>query len=141
MTSSIQKQKLFLSFPHFAVVGASTDKSKFGTKVLEWYIQRDKSVTPVRPSNDELGGIKTIRSLADLANPTETSVSIITPAKITINLLKQVEELSIPAVWCQPGATDVACVQFIKGNGMSDRVLFEGECILRDGDGVLQAML
>ncbi|KAG1827822.1 CoA-binding protein [Suillus variegatus] len=141
MASTIQKQKLFLSFPHYAVVGASTDRSKFGTKVLQWYIQRNRPVTPVHPSNDELEGIKTIRSLTDLPNPTETSVSIITPAKITINLLKQIEELSIPAVWCQPGATDVACVQYIKDNGMSDRVLFEGECILRDGDGALQSML
>jgi predicted CoA-binding protein len=61
--------------------------------------------------------------------------------KITINLLKQIKELSIPAVWCQPGATDVACVQYINENGMSDYVLFEGECILRDGDGAMQAML
>lgn len=117
-------------------------------------------MTPVHPSDDELEGIKTIRSLTDLPNPNETAVSIITPAKvsrvprcfaalveqlmfdkITIVLLQQVKDLSIPAVWCQPGATDVACVQYIKENGMSDRVLFEGECILRDGDGVLQAML
>jgi len=119
-------------------------------------------VTPVHPLNDELEGIKTIRSLTDLPNPTETSLSIITSAKvsnlvvychvrgfdaeyvfdkITIELLKQVKELSIPAVWCQPGTTDVACVQYIKDNGMTDRVLFEGECILKDGDGVLQAML
>lgn len=34
MTNTIQKQKFFLSFPHYAVVGASTDQSKFGTKVL-----------------------------------------------------------------------------------------------------------
>ncbi|KAG1725271.1 CoA binding domain-containing protein [Suillus paluster] len=141
MANTIQQQKHFLSFPYYAVVGASTDQSKFGTKVLQWYIQRNKPVTPVHPSNDELEGIKTIRSLIDLPKPTETSVSIITSAKITIDLLKQIKELSIPAVWCQPGATDVACVQYIKDNGMSDRVLFEGECILRDGDGVLQAML
>jgi hypothetical protein len=34
MTNTIQKQKLFLSSPYYAVVGASTDQSKFGTKVL-----------------------------------------------------------------------------------------------------------
>ncbi|OAX34532.1 NAD-P-binding protein [Rhizopogon vinicolor AM-OR11-026] len=141
MANTIQKQTHFLSFPEYAVVGASKDQSKFGTKVLKWYIQRNKLVTPVHPSDDELEGMKTIRSLTDLPNPTETAVSIITPAKITIDLLKQVKDLSIPAVWCQPGATDVTCVQYINENGMSDRVLFEGECILRDGDGVLQASL
>lgn len=30
---TLEKQKLFLSSPQFAVVGASTDQSKYGTKV------------------------------------------------------------------------------------------------------------
>ncbi|EGO00388.1 hypothetical protein SERLA73DRAFT_136245 [Serpula lacrymans var. lacrymans S7.3] len=140
MASSIDKQKHFLASPKFAVVGASTDQSKFGTKVLQWYIQRNRDVTPVHPTSNELEGIKTIRSLADLPSPTETSISIITPAKITIELLKQAKELSVPSLWIQPGAADVTCVKYIKEN-LSDRVIYQGECILRDGDGIVQSML
>lgn len=33
MATVAQKQRLFLSSPQFAVVGASKDQSKFGTKV------------------------------------------------------------------------------------------------------------
>ncbi|KAH7920618.1 NAD(P)-binding protein [Leucogyrophana mollusca] len=141
MTDSAAKQKLFLSLSQFAVVGASTDQTKFGTKVLKWYIQRKKPVTPVHPTNEELEGIKTVRTIAELSSPSETGISIITPAKITIELLKQAKELSVPALWIQPGATDLTCVNYIKDNGMVDRVLWQGECILRDGDGVIQSML
>ncbi|KAH7889047.1 CoA binding domain-containing protein [Phlebopus sp. FC_14] len=141
MASSAQKQKHFLSFPKYAVVGASTDQSKWGTKILQWYIARNRPVTPVHPVNDELEGIKTVRSIADLPSPRETGLSIITPAKITIELLKQAKELSIPAIWIQPGASDVTCVNFIKENGMADHVLWQGECLWRDGDGVIQSML
>lgn len=42
-------QKTFLSSPYFAVVGASKDQKKFGTRVLKWYQVRDLSVTPVHP--------------------------------------------------------------------------------------------
>lgn len=41
-------------------------------------------MTPVHPSDDKLEGIKTIRSLTELPNPTETAVSIITPAKVSL---------------------------------------------------------
>lgn len=61
-------QRLFLSSPRYAVVGASKDQTKFGTKVrlirliwtvliahedfwevLKWYQTRNKTVTPVHP--------------------------------------------------------------------------------------------
>ncbi|KAJ8588526.1 glycoside hydrolase [Rhizopogon salebrosus TDB-379] len=76
MLNTIQKQRHFLSFPQHAVVGASKDQSKFGTKVLKWYIH--KPVTPTHLSDDELEGIKTIRSLTDLPNPTEAARMMLT---------------------------------------------------------------
>ncbi|KAI6129817.1 CoA binding domain-containing protein [Pisolithus croceorrhizus] len=141
MLNSVEKQRRFLSFPMFAVVGASTDKSKWGTKILLWYIQRNRPVTPVHPNVDELEGIKTVKSIVDLPSPTETALSITTPPKVTLSLLKQAKELSIPAIWIQPGASDTACADFINENGMADQVLWQGECLWRDGDGVIQAML
>ncbi|KAI0705033.1 hypothetical protein C8T65DRAFT_653493 [Cerioporus squamosus] len=73
MSSLVDVQKKFLSSPHYAVVGASKDRSKFGTKVLKWYQARNKDVTPVHPKEDELEGLKTIQSIAELPAPTETS--------------------------------------------------------------------
>ena len=66
MVTSAEKQKFFLTHKKYAVVGASTDPSKWGTKaswtilvsltttkplfqILQWYIARDKDVTPVHP--------------------------------------------------------------------------------------------
>ena len=49
MASLEQIQKNFLSSAQFAVVGASKDQKKFGTRVLKWYQARDLKVTPVHP--------------------------------------------------------------------------------------------
>jgi len=49
MTSAAEVKKRFLSQPQFAVVGASKDQTKWGTKILKWYIDRNKQVTPIHP--------------------------------------------------------------------------------------------
>ncbi|KAI5889076.1 NAD(P)-binding protein [Schizophyllum commune H4-8] len=130
-------KKTFLSSPAFAVVGASKDQSKWGTKVLQWYKARDYKVTPVHPVEPELEGIPAVKTLADLPNPSQTSVSVITPAPITLKLLQQAKELNVPALWLQPGTFDNDVTSFIETSGLKDRVIYGGhQCILVEGDGI-----
>ncbi|KAI0250120.1 hypothetical protein BJV78DRAFT_608331 [Lactifluus subvellereus] len=56
----------------------------------------DFLVPPVHPKESELEGIETVPSLTDLPAPAETSVSIITKPKVTLDLLYQAKELNIP---------------------------------------------
>ncbi|KAH8107685.1 NAD-P-binding protein [Cristinia sonorae] len=141
MPIPLEVKKRFLASPRFAVVGASKDQTKFGTKVLKWYQARNKDVTPVHPKEDELEGVATIRALTGLPKPTETSVSIITPGKITLGLLEQAKALSIPALWLQPGAEDASVIQYIQDNDLSDKVIYGGPCILVEGDGIIKSLL
>lgn len=60
--------------------------------------------------------------------------------KVTIKLLEQAKAKDIPAIWIQPGASDQDCAAYIKNNGMEDYVLWQGECLWRDGDGVLRTL-
>ncbi|KAF9227061.1 NAD(P)-binding protein [Gyrodon lividus] len=140
MPSSIEKQKFFLTHKKYAVVGASTDQTKWGTKILQWYIARNKDVTPVHPTNGDLEGLKTVKSIDELPAPKETALSIITPGKVTIKILEQAKAQDIPAIWIQPGAADKDCVDYITNNEMKNYVLWQGECLWRDGDGVLHSI-
>lgn len=140
MATLTQIQNLFFSSPKFAVVGASKDQSKFGTKVLKWYQARDIDVTPIHPKEAELEGLATIPGLTNLPDPSHTSVSVITPAKITLSLLQQAKELDVPALWLQPGAEDEAVRNFIKENGLGDKVILGGPCVLVQGDGVIERL-
>jgi len=134
-------QKLFLSSPRYAVVGASTDESKWGTKVLKWYLARDKTVTPIHPKEDTLQGVPTVRAVADLSSPAETSISVITPPKITLGVLEQAKAAATPALWLQPGTVDDTVIAYIKENGLEDKVIYGGPCILVEGDGILKSLL
>lgn len=134
-------KKTFLSSPKYAVVGASKDEGKFGTKVLRWYLARDKEVTPVHPKEDELAGVTAIRTLAGLPDPTHTSVSIITNPKITLGLLEQAKTLDIPVVWLQPGAENEEVISYIKENGLEGKAIYGGPCVLVEGDTILKSLL
>ncbi|XP_006460724.1 hypothetical protein AGABI2DRAFT_192336 [Agaricus bisporus var. bisporus H97] len=135
-----QIKKIFLSSPNFAVVGASKDKTKFGTKILQWYQARNFKVTPVHPKEGELEGLATVSSLKELASPSTTSVSVVTPAKVTLNVLKEAKELGVPALWIQPGAEGPEIADYIKENGLENRVVYGGPCLLVQGDGIRQKL-
>ncbi|KAH8118961.1 NAD(P)-binding protein [Phellopilus nigrolimitatus] len=146
-------QRTFLSAPRFAVVGASKDETKFGTKVLKWYQARNFLVTPVHPvrrlqlsisfitqKEEELESLKTVRSLSELPAPSETAVSIITSPKVTLGILKSAKELGTVAIWLQPGADDDTVREYIEDNGLTDRVILGGPCILVEGDAIIGSL-
>ncbi|KAJ7091981.1 NAD-P-binding protein [Mycena belliarum] len=136
MAASAAVQKLFLSSPLFAVVGASRDPTKFGTKVLNWYQNRNLNVQPIHHEESHLEGLATFPSVADLPEPAKTAVSIITPPTVTLSILQAALPLGVPAVWIQPGASDGRVAAWVKENAMEKRVILGGPCILRDGDSI-----
>ncbi|KAF8684237.1 CoA binding domain [Rhizoctonia solani] len=138
---NMSAQTLFFKSSQFAVVGASKDQTKFGTKILKWYQNRDLTVTPVHPKEDELEGVKTVKNLAGLKSPTATSVSIVTPPKVTLAVLKEGKELGVPAFWIQPGAEDDAVRAFVTKEGLTEKVVIGGPCVLVNGDGIRQSLL
>ncbi|KAG6831717.1 hypothetical protein H0H87_004268 [Tephrocybe sp. NHM501043] len=126
----------FLATPTFGVVGASKDRTKVGNEILRWYQSRNLDVVPVHPKEPELEGIKAITDISELVSPSTTALSIITPPRITLAVLTKAKELDVPFYWIQPGAEDEAVLTFIKENGLTDRVIQGGPCILVLGDGV-----
>ncbi|WPG99423.1 NAD(P)-binding protein [Acrodontium crateriforme] len=154
MSQSLDMQaaaKLFFSQPTFAVAGASSNTAKFGYKIFDWYLQRGLNAIPLNPTcstvlvgEQEYAAVSTIANLSD---PTNTSLSVITPPAVTAQLLKEAKEAGIKAVWLQPGAfTDAeleyaikefpggAVAGFAKGTRGG-----EGWCVLVDGDAALKA--
>ena len=61
--------------------------------------------------------------------------------QITLGILEIDKELNVPALWLQPGAEDDAVVSYIKDNGLEDKVIYGGPCILVEGDGIIRSLL
>jgi len=124
MQPNIQK---FLSGNRFAVVGASSDRNKYGNKVLRCYLQDGREAIPVNPGATEIESIQAVPDLAAIQPPVD-AVSIITPPEITHGIVQQIIDMGIPNVWMQPGSADDETIQLAQDAGLN--VVAGGPCLL-----------
>lgn len=87
---------------------------------------------------------RTVPSPSSLPYPRETSLSIVTPPSITLEILREAKKSGIPSVWLQPGSFDnewleYAKTEFIAGIGGEGGLGEDGWCLLVDGDLALCA--
>lgn len=117
----------FLVEGPYAVVGASTDRSKYGNKVLRSYLQNGKEVYPVNPKAEEVEGVKAYPDLASLP-VLPRGISVITPPAVTEKVVGQAAELGIHFIWMQPGAESPEAVRAAEEAGI--QVIADGSCAL-----------
>lgn len=117
----------FLASSRFAVVGASTDRSKYGNKCLRCYQQNGREVVPVNPREETVEGFPAARALSDVVPPPE-AVSIITPPRVSVLVVEEAASLGIRHVWLQPGAEDEAVLRRARELGIEP--IAGGPCLL-----------
>lgn len=117
----------FLACSRFAVVGASTDRAKYGNKVLRCYLQHGRDVAVVHPREREIEGVVCRMSLSEI-EPLPEAVSIITPPAVTYKLVEEAHRLGIEHVWLQPGAEDAAVLARARELGLD--LIAGGPCLL-----------
>jgi predicted CoA-binding protein len=117
----------FMSAGPWAVVGASTDRSKYGNMVLRNYQQRGMEVYPINPRADEVEGLKAYRSLADLPVKVR-GISVITPPAITERVVEEAAAAGVEIVWMQPGAESAEAIARAEALGLG--VIAGGACFL-----------
>ena len=126
MTIKQQLEK-FLESPAFGVVGASTNRHKFGNKVLRCYLQHGRTAVPVNPNETEIEGVASVATIGDL--PAEVkSISMITPPAVTAQLVPLAIAKGIENIWMQPGAEHPDAVALCREVGIN--VIADGSCLL-----------
>jgi uncharacterized protein len=111
----------------FAVIGASSNREKYGNKVLRCYLQNNKKVYPVNPHQDTIEGLAVVHSVHDLPDEV-ASISIITPPVITEKIVEEAIKKGIRNIWMQPGAESNSAIQNCKQHKIN--IIAEGPCIL-----------
>ncbi len=117
----------FLKSAEFGVVGASSNRSKYGNKVLRCYMQHDKIVYPINPHEEIIEGLPALHSVEDLPDAV-ASISIITPPKITEKIVLEAINKGIKNIWMQPGAESDEAIQNCLDHHIN--IIANGPCIL-----------
>ena len=86
-----------------AVVGASSDRRKFGNKALRAFQEEGYTVIPVNPNEQQVEGIPTYASVLDIPGAIDMATVYVQP-EIAVQLLHEFEEKRIPEIWINPGA-------------------------------------
>ena len=128
MTGSLDDRiKSFMASGPYAVVGASSDREKYGNKVLRAYQQHGMEVYPINPRATEIEGLKAYATLADVPAKLR-AISVITPPSITEQVVEAAAAAGVRMVWMQPGAESDEAIRKAEALGME--VIAGGPCFL-----------
>ncbi|MGB6976922.1 MAG: CoA-binding protein [Gammaproteobacteria bacterium] len=117
----------FLASAAFGVIGVSKNRQKYGNKVLRAYLQKNKTVYPIHPTEKSIEGLVCLHKVAELPD-TVKSLSIITPPPSTEKIVSEAIAKGITNIWMQPGAESEAAIKQCEEHGIN--VIARGPCIL-----------
>ena len=84
-----------------AVVGASSNRGKFGNKALRAFQAQGDRVIPINPNEPEVEGIATFPSVLDVPGPIDMATVYVQP-DVTLRLLDEFQRKQIPEIWVNP---------------------------------------
>jgi predicted CoA-binding protein len=116
-----------------AVVGASRDPSKPAHSVPLQMLRHGWRIIPVNPFVDEVFGIRTVATLADIDEPVDL-VDIFRPAPDAVEVVRQAVAIKAPAVWLQSGIVSAEARRIAEEAGMDyveDRCLAVERAVAR----------
>ena len=93
-----------MSKPTVAILGASTDRSKFGNKSVRAHLQQGYDVYPVNPKGGEIEGLTVYRTLADVPVERLSRISVYLPPAVTLHALDDIAAKGCDELWINPGA-------------------------------------
>ena len=86
-----------------AVVGASSDRNKFGNKALRAFVAEGYTVYAINPNEEAVEGLQTYASVLDVPVPIDMATVYVQP-DIAEALLTEFEQKHIAEIWINPGA-------------------------------------
>ena len=104
-----------------AIVGASSDRRKFGNKALRAFQAEGYRVVPINPNEPTVEGISTFSSVLDVPGPIDMATVYVQP-EVTLGLLDEFERKEIPEIWVNPGAENDEVMAEARRRGM--KVIF-----------------
>ena len=123
---------------NIGIVGATTNKSKYGYKVLKNLKKRGiGNIYPITPNYEEIEGIRCHKDVASVPDKLDLLVFIVPPS-IGIKVLKEGNNIGIRNFWFQPGAESLDIEEFCKEHNLNCSFL---RCIMVTDDQEIERFI
>lgn len=102
-----------------AVLGASTDRRKYGNKAVRAYLKQGYTVYPVNPRTDEIEGLKAYPTLADVPADHLNRITVYLPPDVGLTLLDAIQRKGADEVWFNPGSDSPELIERAEELGLN----------------------
>jgi uncharacterized protein len=101
-----------------AIIGASSNRNKFGNKALRAFVRQGYTVYPVNPNEPEVEGISTFKSIKDVPVRPQM-VSVYVPPPVLAKLLPDIAAKGCDELWLNPGTESDAVLAEVERLGLN----------------------
>jgi predicted CoA-binding protein len=105
--------------PVIAVIGAGSDRRKFGNKCVRTYLAAGYDVVPIHPMDETVEGLPAYRSIADAPQARFDRVSVYLPPAVGLKVMDQVATKDVGELWLNPGADGEAVIARARELGLN----------------------
>ena len=106
--------------PSVAILGASTDRSKYGNKAVRAFVARGFTVYPVNPKGGEIEGLPAYASLAAIPKDVKLDrISVYLPPAIGLKTLPEIAARKPGELWLNPGSESDELVEAAEKQGLN----------------------
>jgi predicted CoA-binding protein len=101
-----------------AVIGASSNRAKFGNRAVRAFERQGYIVIPINPHEAEVEGHKAYASVLDVPGPIDMA-TVYVPGAIGVKVLDEIARKGIPEVWINPGADEAPVLDRARALGLN----------------------
>lgn len=137
----LNMDKFFRPGQTYVVGGASSNPSKFGYKVLKWYVDRGLPVAALNPRKESILGLQSVENIKEILESAdgEIGVSLVTPPAVSKEIIQTIsadDRNKVQSIWFQPGTYDREVLDLARQTVPN---IIE-DCILVNGDRFLSKL-
>jgi predicted CoA-binding protein len=86
-----------------AIIGASSNRNKFGNKALRAFERQGFTVLAINPNERQVEGHQTYATVLDVPGPIDMA-TVYVPPGVGVLVMEQLARKGVPEVWLNPGA-------------------------------------
>jgi predicted CoA-binding protein len=101
-----------------AIIGASSNRRKFGNKALRAFEHQGHTVIPVNPNEVEVEGYRTYPTVVDIPGNIDMATVYVPPDQ-GVKVMDDLARKGVPEVWLNPGADEPIVVQRARELGLN----------------------